>query len=94
MALPSGKNRGPDGFPSAFYKQFQDVLAPILDNTFNSISDTCLFPRHSQEAHITLIHIDQKDPFECLSYHPISLNNANILAARFQTVIPIIINLD
>lgn len=95
-----GKSSNPNGFSTAFYKQFRDTLAPILNTTFNSFSDICTFPHQSQEAHITLIPKAQKDPTPCSSYRPISLINFNLkthaklLLNRLRPFFPSIIGLD
>lgn len=75
--LSSGKSPALNSYSNAFYKQFKEYLAPILNATFNAISESCSFLRQSQEAHINLVPKDQKDYTLCSSYRPGSLINVD-----------------
>lgn len=54
----------------------------------------------SQEAHITLIPLSDKDPTQCECYHPISIISVNIklfeklMANRLQAHVPSLIHLE
>lgn len=83
-----------------FYKQFGDILNPILWNLHNDIKPDCQFTKQTQEAQITLIPKADKALTQCSSYRPISLIHVDLkvltklLTLRLQTVIPSLIGLD
>lgn len=76
-SVPVNKSPGDDGFPSEFYKEFQDLLIPpLMEVIEQSRRDGC-FPDSFSQAVITVIHKKGKDPQKCSSYRPISLLNTD-----------------
>lgn len=73
-----GKSPGPDGYTARFYKTFQDIITPILKETYNSISSIQSFVPQSTEAHIILIPKSEKDHTLCKNYRRISKTNIDI----------------
>lgn len=74
----NGKAPGLDGFSNRFYKTFAPDLIPLLLLSFNSFSESQLFPRETLKAHISVILKPGKDGTNPSSYQPISLLNNNI----------------
>lgn len=98
--LKSRKSPGPDGYTSAYYKTFSDILSAPLTKALNSLSLPGQVPPDFLSAHITVIPKMDKDPTECSSYRPISLLNldlkllAKIIANRLKPLLPSLIGLD
>lgn len=98
--LVPGKSPGPDGYTARFYKSFQDIITPILKETYNSISSIQSFVPQSTEAHIILIPKPEKDHTLCKNYQPISLTNidirlySKIISNRLTPILPNHIKLD
>lgn len=84
--LKSGKNPGPDGYSSIYYKTFINILTDPLTAAMNSMSNPRDLTPDFLSAHFTVLPKPGKDPTVCSSYLPISLLNldiklfANILA--------------
>lgn len=98
--LKPGKSPGPDGYTSAYYKTFSDILSDPLRKALNSLSTPRQIPTDFLAAHITVIHKTGKDPTECPNYRPISLLNLDlkiltkILANRLQPLLSHLIGHD
>lgn len=98
--LKTNKAPGPDGFPSEWYKEMNDLLIPMLKKTYNYVIKTGITPPSWKEAVISLIPKDGKNKLECGSYRPISVLNqdykifTHILAKRIENILPEIISLD
>lgn len=94
--MPSGKARGPDGFPKLYYTSFPNQLSAHFLAAFNVIPQTT----DTLRAHIAMIPKEGKDPSVCPSYRPISLLNLDlkiftkILAMRVLPSISDIVHLD
>ena len=81
------KAPGPDGFTAAFYKQYCNILAPILTRLFRSLTDGGKYPGSMNEAVITVLPKPGRDPAFCSSYRPISLLNVD--AKLFTSILAI-----
>lgn len=94
--MPSGKARGPDGFPKLYYTSFANQLSAHFLAAFNFIPQTT----DTLKAHIAIIPKEGKDPSVCPSYRPISLLNLDlkiftkILAMRVLPSMLDIVHLD
>lgn len=99
-SLQSNKSPGEDGFPPEFYREFKDVLIPLIMDTINLASRTRSLPESFSTAIITVIHKKNKDPLKCSSYRPISLLNTDYkliskaLVKRLGQYLPQLINPD
>lgn len=99
-SMHSGKSPGPDGYPVEFFKQFSDLLAPLLLDMFEHSCRQGILPPTLMRASISLIHKKDKDPQNCASYRPISLLSvdvkilAKVLARRLENVMPTVISED
>lgn len=51
-SLVPGKSPGPDGFTPWFYKTFRELLTPIMEQTFNSVSASQPFAPQGMQAYI------------------------------------------
>lgn len=93
--LKGGKTPGADGFPSEFYSNFAELLAPRLRTLLSDFESLEALPDSMKEAVIVLVPMLGKDPLDCASYRPISLLNvdakifAKILANRLSQVIEV-----
>ena len=76
-SLPANKSPGDDGFPSEFYKEFQDLVIPLLMEVLVQSRGNGCFPDSFSQTVITVIHKKGKDPQKCSSYRPISLLNTD-----------------
>lgn len=63
--LQSNKSPGEDGFPPEFYKEFKDLLIPLLMDVINLASKTQSLPGSFSMAIITVIH-KKKRPLKML----------------------------
>uniref|UniRef100_A0A3Q3BNZ9 Reverse transcriptase domain-containing protein n=1 Tax=Kryptolebias marmoratus TaxID=37003 RepID=A0A3Q3BNZ9_KRYMA len=99
-SLPGNKSPGEDGFPSEFYKEFQDLLVPLLMDVLEQGRREGSFPDSFAQAVITVIYKKGKDPLKCSSYRPISLLNTDyklvtkMIAKRLERFLPLLINPD
>ncbi|XP_015267376.1 PREDICTED: neuronal acetylcholine receptor subunit alpha-9 [Gekko japonicus] len=91
--LKNNKATGPDGYPSEFYKNFQDILAGHLLDTLNDVLSKGVMPHSWFESTISVIHKENKNPTDPASYRPIALLNhdnkilTSIMANRLKTFI-------
>jgi len=98
--MPNNKAPGPDGFPTEFYKEFWDILAPTFHRMLQETQDNGKFPVNMNSATISLLLKPGKDPMFPTSYRPISLINEDIkiickaLAKRLDKITPLIIHPD
>lgn len=99
--LQSNKSPGEDGSPPPeFYKEFKDLLIPLLMDVINLASKTQSLPHSFSMAIITVIHKKNKDPLKCSSFRSISLLNADYkliskaIAYRLSEFLPKLINRD
>ena len=99
-SLQAGKSPGEDGFPPEFYREFKDLLLPLLMDVINLASATQTLPDSFSIAIITVIHKKNRDPLKCSSYRPISLLNTDYkliskaMANRIGHYLPQLINAD
>lgn len=99
-SLQSNKSPGENGFPPVFYREFKDVLIPLIMDVINLASRTQSLPESFSTAIITVIHKKNRDPLKCSSYWPISLLNTDYkliskaLANRLGQYLPQLINPD
>ena len=99
-SLQAGRSPGEDGFPPEFYREFKDLLLPLLMDVINLASKTQTLPESFSTAIITVIHKKNRDPLKCSSYRPISLLNTDYkliskaLANRLGQYLPQLINPD
>lgn len=97
---PSHKTPGLDGLPTEYYSKFRHLLSPHLLRTFNTALKEGILPPSMWKALIVLILKTYKDPLDCDSYWPMSLNNvdvkilANVLDNRFNRVDPSLVQSD
>ena len=98
--LQGGKCPGPDGYPAEFYKKFWHKLAPLLLDMFNESFEFGRLPQTLNQASISLLLKEGKDPLACASYRPISLLNVDfkllskLLALRLDSILPSVISSD
>uniref|UniRef100_A0A803TXE0 Reverse transcriptase domain-containing protein n=1 Tax=Anolis carolinensis TaxID=28377 RepID=A0A803TXE0_ANOCA len=91
--LPPNKAPGPDGFTMLYYKTFQEILTPPLQQVMNKILVEGKVPATWKEANITLLPKEKADMANVKNYRPISLLNTDykiftsILAARLKEVL-------
>lgn len=86
---PTGKNTGPDGLMTLYYRKFKEILIPKLFSYMNGMRTKWEIRK---EASITTIPKEGKDVTLCSSCRPISLLNADmkpfakVLAGWMKTV--------
>lgn len=73
LKLKNNKSPGTDGFPGEYYKTFVNKLIPLLNRVYNYALREGDPPHSWSEAVISVIHKENKDPTQCMSYRPISL---------------------
>ena len=74
--LPTGKSPGPDRLPNAFYKNFADLLAPLLAAAFNEAHEKGELPPEMREGLISVLY-KKKDRADPRNYRPITLLNGD-----------------
>ena len=76
LHLPTGKSPGPNRIPNAFYKNFADLLAPLLTAAFNEARAGGELPDEMREGLISVLYKkgDRDDP---RNYRPITLLNGD-----------------
>ena len=90
--LPIGKSPGPDRIPNAFYKNFADLLAPLLTLAYNQAHTGKGLPPQMIQGLITVLY-KKKDRNDPRNYRPITLLNGDykilmrILAQRLNIAI-------
>lgn len=96
--MNTGKSPGNDGFPAEYYKEYIDILAPVLVKVYQEAFEKGRLPSTFNEALISLIPKKDKDITDPSNFRPISLLNVDckiltkVLALRLQQVLPIIIH--
>ena len=70
------RSPGPDGLPAEFYKEFSDVLAPVLRDLYNEISRDGVAPR-SMRSGITVLLPKSGDQSNPANKRPITLLNVD-----------------
>lgn len=100
QSMKTGKSPGTDGFPVEYYKQYMDILIPVLTKVFEEAFQAGFLPPSLNEALISLIPKKGRDHTDSANFRPISLMNvdnkilAKVLALRLETVLPGIIHCD
>lgn len=95
-----GKYPGLGGFTPRFYKTFAPLLTPPLISAINAIDDSNLPSKGILSANVSILLKPGKDPFQCSSYHTISLINKDlklfvkVLAKRLSPLLPGVIHRD
>ena len=74
--LPTGKSPGPDRLPNAFYKNFADLLAPLLTAAFNEAHAKGELPPEMREGLISVLY-KKKARDDPRNYRPITLLNGD-----------------
>ena len=98
--MKTGKSPGVDGFPAEFYKQYIDILAPILKDVYNEAFTLGTLPPTFYEALISVIPKKDRDAADPANYRPLSLVSVDckilteILALRLESALPSIIHPD
>lgn len=98
QTMQNNKAPGPDGFPTEFFKKFQDKLAPLLLSVYEESLERGSLPETMTQASIILLLKKDKDPTSCSSYRPLSLQNvdakilAKALATRLEKLLPYLIS--
>ena len=95
IAIKNAKNNkspGSDGLSSEFYKEFADVLAPILLMVYQSMEEGQMVPESMATGVITILFKNRGSRLELGNYRPISLLNSDykiltrVLAYRIKKV--------
>ena len=98
--LKNNKSPGPNGYINEFYKNFKELVSPLLLGAYHYALQFGTVVPSWRYATIVVIHKEGKDPAECQSYRPISLLNSDlriltaILAKRVNRLISQILHLD
>lgn len=98
--MKSGKSPGLDGFPVEYYKQYIDILAPLLQEVYNEAFKLGSLPSTFNEALISVIPKKDRDTTNPANYRPLSLINLDckiltkILAIRLEKALSSIIHPD
>lgn len=99
-SMNKGKSPGSDGLPVEYYKEYTDIITPILTAVFEEAFRTGSLPPSFNEALISVIPKKGRDHTNPANFRPISLINvdskilAKVLALRLETVLPHIIHTD
>lgn len=91
--MKTGKSPGVDGFPAEYYKQYIDILAPILKDVYNEAFTLGTLPPTFYEALISVIPKKDRDAADPANYRPLSLINVD-LALCLESALPSIIHPD
>lgn len=100
LSMNTGKSPGSDGFPVEYYKEYIDIITPILTMVFEEAFQSGSLPPSLNEALISLIPKKGRDHTDPANFRPISLINvdskilAKVLALRLETTLPHIIHTD
>ncbi|KAF7643269.1 hypothetical protein LDENG_00242520 [Lucifuga dentata] len=98
--MKPGKSPGLDGFPVEYYKNYIDILAPVLTQIYSESFLVGQLPPIVNQAVISIILKKGKDPLNPASYRPISLAGVDykilikVLAMRLENILPNIIHSD
>lgn len=74
--MNTGKSPGSDGFPVEYYKEYIDIITPILTMVFEAFQSGSL-PPSLNEALISLIPKKGRDHTDPANFRPISLINVD-----------------
>ncbi|KAM9324831.1 disintegrin and metalloproteinase domain-containing protein 12 [Gastrophryne carolinensis] len=97
-SLKVGKQPGPDGFSTVYYKKFSQILAPHLTTAFNALREGAVWSADSLTAAVSMIPKPNTDDSLWSNYRPISLLNvdvkilAKVLAAHLNGFINVLIS--
>lgn len=95
--LKNEKAPGDDGYTNEFYKEFRELLTPLLQKAYNFALESGTWASTWNSSVITVIHKDGKDKMNTSSYRPISLLNTDkkilTLANRLKDILPDIIEI-
>lgn len=99
MQSPNNKTPGPDGFIAEFYKEYSEILAPLLLCMFQYIKENGAFSQALYQANIVLLPKKDRDPNNVSSYRPVSLlpfetKLSTIFANRLESHIAKIVHPD
>jgi hypothetical protein len=75
-SLQSGKSPGDDGFPPGFYKEFKNLLIPLLMNVLNLVAEMPNLPDSFSTAIITVMNKKIKILYNAL---PIGRSRSSML---------------
>lgn len=99
-SMKSGNSPGTDGFPAKYYKEFIDIIAPVLTNVYEEAFQTGSLPSSLNDALISLIPKKGRDHTDPANFRAVSLINMDskildkVLAIRLETFLPYIIHSD
>lgn len=100
LSMNTGKSPGPDGFHVEYYKEYINIITPILTIVFEEAFRSGSLPPSFNEGLISLIPKKGKDHTDPTNFTPISLINvdrkilAKVLSLRLETILPHIIHVD
>lgn len=77
LSMNTGKSPGSDGFPVEYYKEYIDIITPILTMVFEEAFQSGLLPPSLNEALISLIPKKGRDHTHPANFRPISLINVD-----------------
>ena len=98
--LKTDKAPGDDGYTNEFYKEFRELLVPLLLNAYNFALESGVWASTWNSSVITVIYKDGKEKMDTSSYRPISLLNTDqkiltsIIANRLKDILPDLIDSD
>ena len=99
-SMENNKSPGPDGLTKEFYREFIDLLGPILVKLYRQIFNENTLTSNMKLSYITLICKNENIPYLCKNYRPISLLNIDykiitkVLSSRLRKHLPSLIHPD
>ena len=96
--MNTGKSPGYDGFPVGYYKEYIDILAPVLVKVYQMAFEIGHMPPTFNEALISLIPKRDRIITDPSNFKPISLLNLDfkirtkVLSLQLQQVLPNIVH--